>query len=242
MKWSRALQDTNLALEFNKPVIALLFDKSSWPADNDLEVLLKENAICLDFDAGSGEALSHQYDQEQLSKLVSQCNDILYGTGDIHPPEPPVSPDNTFHEQHEGTLHQHQLRTPKGSVQHIQSVKENEKVETEVKLKSGNTVEPEEDPEKQVQRMAASAVAAAVAGATAQHISKANNTPEAVKAASAAAEVAQAVVDGDSDAAAKAVIKVAKIVEDSVKNQSHSKQVSNGSISSPSKSTTCSIL
>ncbi|KAK3728436.1 hypothetical protein QZH41_009482, partial [Actinostola sp. cb2023] len=232
LKWSRAHQDINLALEVHKPVIALLFDKTRWPEDNDLEILLNNHAICLDFDAGSGEALSHQYDQEQLSNLVSQSNGILYGTGDIHPPEPPVSPDNTFHVQSEGTLRKH-----------LDGLNHHERVEDTLELthKAGS-VEPEEDNEKKVQRMAASAVAAAVAGATAQHISKADNTPEAVKAAAAAAEVAKAVVDGNSDAAAKAIVKVAKIVEDSVKNQPHSKHMSNGSVSSPPKSTTCSIL
>lgn len=188
--------------------------------------------------------MSHQYDQEQLSKLVSQCNGILYGTGDIHPPEPPSSPDNTFHEQHEGTLHQHHIATNNVNqiIQESPKVKEEVKIESELILKSADIVEPDQDTEKKVQRMAASAVAAAVAGATAQHISKADNSSEAVKAAAAAAEVAQAVIDGNSDAAAKAVVKVAKIVEDSVKNRSHSKQIANGSLSSPPKSSTCSIL
>lgn len=190
----------------------------------------------MDFDAGSGEALSHQYDQQQLGKLVLQCNDLLYGTGDIHPPEPPISPDNTFHEQHEGTFHHHQEKT-----NYSTQFQERDKLEADLNQKPAAIVEPEEDPEKRVQRMAASAVAAAVAGATAQYIAKSDNKPEAVKAAGAAAEVAKAVVDGDSDAAANAVTKVAKIVEDSL-NQSHSKQVSNGSISAPPKSSTCTML
>lgn len=232
MKWSRASQDINLALESNKPVIALLFDKNHWPEQNELENLLKDKAICLDFDAGSGEALSHQYDQHQFSKLVSQCNDLLYGTGDIQPPEPPVTPDSTVHDQDEGSFH-HQ--------DNLQSAEPIETKVTELNHKPAAIVEPEEDPEKRVQRMAASAVAAAVAGATAQHIAKGDSKPEAAKAAAAAAEVAKAVVDGNSDAAAKAVTQVAKIVEDSV-NQAHSKHVSNGSISTPPKSATCSIL
>lgn len=254
LKWSRAQQDINLALENHKPVIALLFDKTSWPVDNELETKLKSHAVCLDFDAGCGEALSHQYDQGQLTKLVTQCNGILYGTGDIHPPEPPVSPDSTFHIQNEsnlGILHRqssptnHKEDTRNTSLINHEKSKDPEKPAEILKFSKphiADIVEPEESEETQVQRMAASAVAAAVAGATAQHISKADNSPEAVKAAAAAAEVAQAVVDGNSDAAAKAVVKVAKIVEESSKNHSHSKHMSNGSVSTPPRSSTCNIL
>jgi hypothetical protein len=254
LKWSRAQQDISLALETHKPVLALLFDKTSWPVDNELENKLKSHAICLDFDAGFGEALSHQYDQAQLNKLVTQCNGILYGTGDIHPPEPPVSPDTTFHIHNEGNLGivrqqsspvNQKAGTRKTSVNNHERSKGPEK-QVEIlelsKPRTADIVEPEESEETQVQRMAASAVAAAVAGATAQHISKADNSPEAVKAAAAAAEVAQAVLDGNSDAAAKAVVKVAKIVEESSKNHSNSKHMSNGSVSAPPKSTTCIIL
>ena len=50
--------------------------------------------MCLDLSAGSGTALSHQYDQGQVSALISYCNGTLYGTGDIHPPEPPRTPEH----------------------------------------------------------------------------------------------------------------------------------------------------
>lgn len=99
-----------------------------------------------------------------------------------------------------------------------------------------------ENIDEQIRRMAASAVAAAVAGATAKQISNSKHSTPAIKAASAAAEVAQAVVDGNSDAAAQAVSKVAKIVEDeSSKVNANSAQ--NGSATRPApKSTTCVLL
>ena len=87
--------------------------------------------------------------------------------------------------------------------------------------------------------MAASAVAAAVAGATAQQISKSKYSTPAIKAASAAAEVAQAVVNGNSDGAAQAVSKVAKIVEEE-NSRVNDATTQNGSVTRPPpKSATC---
>lgn len=95
---------------------------------------------------------------------------------------------------------------------------------------------------EQIRRMAASAVAAAVAGATAQQISKSKHSTPAIKAASAAAEVAQAVVNGNSDGAAQAVSKVAKIVEEE-NLRVNSVTTQNGSATRPApKSATCVLL
>ena len=88
--WSRASQDVNTALSQNKPLVSVLFDKSTWnPEGHELGALLKSHGVCLDLSAGSGSALSHQYDQGQVNELISHCYGVLYGTGDIHPPEPP---------------------------------------------------------------------------------------------------------------------------------------------------------
>ena len=90
--------------------------------------------------------------------------------------------------------------------------------------------------------MAASAVAAAIAGATAKQIANSKHSTPAIKAASAAAEVAQAVVDGKSDAAAQAVTKVAKIVEDET-SRVNTTSTQNGSATRPApKSTTCVLV
>ena len=106
------------------------------------------------------------------------------------------------------------------------------------KTDSDNTTEDEKIAE-QIRRMAASAVAAAVAGATAQQIAKSKHSTPAIKAASAAAEVAQAVVNGNSDGAAQAVSKVAKIVEEE-NSRVNATTAQNGSVTRPPpKSTTC---
>lgn len=106
------------------------------------------------------------------------------------------------------------------------------------KTDSSNTTEDEKVAE-QIRRMASSAVAAAVAGATAQQISKSKYSTPAIKAASAAAEVAQAVVNGNSDGAAQAVSKVAKIVEEE-NSRVNDATTQNGSVTRPPpKSATC---
>lgn len=85
----------NTALSHSKPVVSVLFDKSTWDTEgHELGTLLKEHGVCLDLSAGSGSALSHQYDQGQINALISYCNGTLYGTGDIHPPEPPRTPEH----------------------------------------------------------------------------------------------------------------------------------------------------
>ena len=99
-----------------------------------------------------------------------------------------------------------------------------------------------ENIDDQIRRMAASAVAAAVAGATAKQIANSKHSTPAIKAASAAAEVAQAVVDGNSDAAAQAVSKVARIVEDE-HSRANASSTQNGSATRPApKSATCVLL
>lgn len=106
------------------------------------------------------------------------------------------------------------------------------------KTDSDNITEDKKIAE-QIRRMAASAVAAAVAGATAQQIAKSKHSTPAIKAASAAAEVAQAVVNGNSDGAAQAVSKVAKIVEEE-NSRVNATTAQNGSATRPPpKSTTC---
>ena len=93
--WSRAAQDVNTALSQNKPLVSVLFDKSTWnPEGHELGALLKSHGVCLDLSAGSGSALSHQHHQGQVNELISHCYGVLYGTGDIHPPEPPRTPEH----------------------------------------------------------------------------------------------------------------------------------------------------
>ena len=95
LDWTRAIQDVNTALSHNKPLVSVLFDKSTWhPEGHEFESLLKDHGVCLDLSAGSGSALSHQYDQGQVNALITHCNGTLYGTGDIHPPEPPRTPEH----------------------------------------------------------------------------------------------------------------------------------------------------
>lgn len=95
LDWSRAVQDVNTALSQTKPLVSVLFDKSTWhPEGHELGALLKSHGVCLDLSAGSGSALSHQYVQGQVDELISHCYGALYGTGDIHPPEPPRTPEH----------------------------------------------------------------------------------------------------------------------------------------------------
>ena len=95
LDWTRAAHDVNTALSHNKPLVSVLFDKSTWEQEgHELGSLLKDHGVCLDLSAGSGSALSHQYDQGQVSRLITYCNGTLYGTGDIHPPEPPRTPEH----------------------------------------------------------------------------------------------------------------------------------------------------
>lgn len=95
LDWSRALQDVNTAVSQTKPLVSVLFDKSTWhPEGHELGTLLKSHGVCLDLSAGSGSALSHEYDQGQVNELISHCYGALYGTGDIHPPEPPRTPEH----------------------------------------------------------------------------------------------------------------------------------------------------
>ena len=85
----------NKALSHTKPLVSVLFDKSTWDSEGDeLGALLKNRGVCLDLSAGSGSALSHQYNQGQVNELISHCYGVLYGTGDIHPPEPPRTPEH----------------------------------------------------------------------------------------------------------------------------------------------------
>lgn len=105
------------------------------------------------------------------------------------------------------------------------------------KTDSDNT--EDEKIAEQIRRMAASAVAAAVAGATAQQIAKSKHSTPAIKAASAAAEVAQAVVNGNSDGAAQAVSKVAKIVEEENSRVNATTAQNGSAMRPPPKSTTC---
>jgi len=95
LDWSRAVQDVNTAVSQTKPVVPVLFDKSTCQAEgHELGALLKSHGVCLDLSAGSGSALSHQYDQGQVNELINHCYGALYGTGDIHPPEPPRTPEH----------------------------------------------------------------------------------------------------------------------------------------------------
>lgn len=95
LDWTRATQVVKTAISQNKPLVSVLFDKSTWhPEGHELGSLLKEHGVCLDLSAGSGSALSHQYDQGQVNALIRHCNGTLYGTGDIHPPEPPRTPEH----------------------------------------------------------------------------------------------------------------------------------------------------
>lgn len=104
LDWTRGAQDVNVALSHNKPLVSILFDKSHWYSEcHELGSLLKDHSVCLDLSAGSGSALSHQYDQGQVSALISHCNGILYGTGDIHPPEPPRTPEHEAQVKHKST-------------------------------------------------------------------------------------------------------------------------------------------
>lgn len=108
---------------------------------------------------------------------------------------------------------------------------------------ASDKITEDEKVAEQIRRMAASAVAAAVAGATAQQISKSKHSTPAIKAAAAAAaDVAQAVANGNSDGAAQAVSKVAKIVEDE-RLRLNSIASHNGSATRPPpKSATCILL
>lgn len=113
---------------------------------------------------------------------------------------------------------------------------------SDIKHDKTDKIADNENIDDQIRRMAASAVAAAVAGATAKQISNSKHSTPAIKAASAAAEVAQAVVDGKSDAAAQAVSKVAKIVEDET-SRVNATSTQNGSATRPApKSATCVLL
>ena len=90
--------------------------------------------------------------------------------------------------------------------------------------------------------MAASAVAIAIAGATAKQISNSKHSTPAIKAASVAAQVAQAVVDGNSDLASQAVTNVARIVDDET-SRVNAVSAQNGSATRPApKSATCVLL
>ncbi|EDO29795.1 predicted protein [Nematostella vectensis] len=215
---------------------------------------LSGHATCLDFDGGSGKALSHQFDQAQVLQLITHCNATLYGTGDIHPPEPPRSPEVTAqvsHDKRVESIHDSTFLSAKPDEDVVKSEQQHHqnqqvpRVEVTVASESKESiVESTKDQDAKIREMAASAVAAAVAGATAQHISKKETSPEAIKAAAAAAEVGQAVLDGDSDAAAQAVVKVARIVEETSKGSTqNNRTVQNGSVSSrPPQSSTCTIL
>lgn len=240
LDWSQALQDAKLAASEQKSLIAVLFDKTGWPADNELGSLLSQHAVCLDMNTGTGTALSHQYDETQLTDLVNQCNGTLYGTGDIHPPEPPPTPD-------------HGSRGSQGS-QILDASNLDSTTDYTLPPESKQPFPEEASAEKpisqnhedikvqeEIKRMAACAVAAAVAGATAQHVAKTNQSPAAIKAAATAAEVAQAVVDGNSDAASRGVAKVARIVEESAGSGGNA-VVQNGVGTGPPKSSTCIIL
>lgn len=243
LDWTRASQDVKFALSNNKPLVSVLFDKSTWESErHELGSLLKDNGVCLDLSAGSGTALSHQYDQGQVSALISYCNGTLYGTGDIHPPEPPRTPEHEAQVLNNANLDSSislefnpvppSSRQKKGvEFSDLQSPKTD----------SDNTREDKKVAEE-IRRMAAGAVAAAVAGATAQQIAKSKHSAPAVKAAFAAVEVAQAVANGNSDGAAQAVSKVAKIVEEE-NSRANASSAHNGSATGPPpKSATCVIF
>lgn len=123
------------------------------------------------------------------------------------------------------------------------SAKQKKTVEfTDIKHDKTDKIAETENIDDQIRRMAASAVAAAVAGATAKQISNSKHSTAAIKAASAAAEVAQAVVDGKSDAAAQAVSKVARIVEDETSRVNTTSTQNGSATRPPPKSATCVLL
>lgn len=231
----------NKALSHTKPLVSVLFDKSTWDSEgNELGALLKNRGVCLDLSAGSGSALSHQYNQGQVNELISHCYGVFYGTGDIHPPEPPRTPEHETQVLNNANLESSttvDIRTDTAATKAKKSVEFSD-------LQTTKTEKATKDCEldDQIKRMAASAVAAAIAGATAKQIANSKHSTSAIKAASAAAEVAQAVVDGKSDAAAQAVTKVAKIVEDET-SRVNTTSTQNGSATRPApKSTTCVLL
>lgn len=200
--------------------------------------LLKDHGACFDLSAGSGSALSHQYDQAQVNELISYCNGTLYGTGDIHPPEPPRTPEHETQVLNNANLDSSSSLEFKLDTSSSRPKKGVEFSDLQLNKTDSDNTEDEKIAE-QIRRMAASAVAAAVAGATAQQIAKSKHSTPAIKAASAAAEVAQAVVNGNSDGAAQAVSKVAKIVEEE-NSRVNATTAQNGSATRPPpKSTTC---
>ena len=244
MDSDRFLEDLKLAHSEHKPLVAVLFDKAAWPAENELGRLLSDHAVCADLSAGTGTGLSHQFDATELTQLVNQCNGILYGTGDIHPPEPPLTPDNASQaSQSSEILKANNLPAPEDPPASLEppqkSVPEEQPAVAEPITEKLDDAKIQEE----MKRMAASAVAAAVAGAAAQQLAKTSQSAEAKKAAATAAEVAQAVVDGNSEAASRGITRVAQIVDECARKENHTvTTVPNGVATAPQKSTTCTIL
>lgn len=244
LDWTRGAQDVNVALSHNKPLVSILFDKSHWYSEcHELGSLLKDHSVCLDLSAGSGSALSHQYDQGQVSALISHCNGILYGTGDIHPPEPPRTPEHEAQVLNNATLDSSsslEFNSAPASSRQKKSVEFSDL--NSPKPDSCNNTKVDDKVAEEVRRMAASTVAAAVAGATAQQIGKSKHSTPAIKAASAAAEVAHAVANGNSDGASQAVSKVAKIVEEENSKVTSPTAYNGSTTRPPPTSSTCVLL
>lgn len=194
--------------------------------------------------AGSGLGSAHIFNTEQLQTLISECRNLIFGTGDLEPPSEdtggPVSGaigDLNSVKCSEPTNN----NSPRSEVSYEPAMETGQRKANEPKKKHHVKFEGDQmtTVDDQIKPLAACTVAAAVVGAAAEHLSRNRKASSAgVRAANATASVARAVANGDADAATDALNEVVKIV-DNLANTS--KQKENGFDPAP-KSKTCVIL
>ena len=236
-------EDIAEAQNNNKHIIAVRFE-------GDLISELA-NAVWVDLDNGTGSGISHTFDTEQLKTLITQCQALLYGSGDIEPlSEPPTEPETRASPDCAPTLPpppnmepseaSESQRTTDSNPTDGARLKKTEKKKRQVQFSPEIADQNNADrDENQLRPMAACTVAAAMVGAAAEHLSRTGKvSPSTARAASATAKVARAVANGDADAAIEALNNVVKIVDGLA---SSSKLKGNGFVPPP-KSKTCVLL
>jgi hypothetical protein len=234
-------ENTKVFESLGKEIIGACFE-------GDLKCSLSNTA---DLSAGSGSGSGHIFNPEQLQILLSECRNLIFGTGDIDPLSDdtgePVSeivgnfsPEDRSEPAIKGLLRPAVSQAP--AMETGQRDVSPPKKKHHVKFQSDHVTDLETNHgtkgEDQIKPLAACTVAAAMVGAAAEHLGQSRKASSAgMRAANATAKVARAVAHGDADAATEALNDVVKIVDGLSSTLKHK-----GTGNESPKSKTCVIL
>ena len=198
--------------------------------------------ITIPLNAGSGIGSAHIFNAEQLQALITECRNLIFGTGDLEPlPGDPVSDTIGDFNSEEKCSEPENNNSPQSAVSQEPAMETGKRKADEPKKKYHVKFESDHvtTVDDQMKPLAACTVAAAMVGAAAEHLNRNRKASSAsMRAANATANVARAVANGDADAATDALNDVVKIV-DGLANTLKQKE---NSFERAPKSKTCVIL